>query len=183
MVGTLLISSFCALALMVLAPLLTTIVYRRGSFSFQDALETWRALFGFAWGLPAYIMIKILSARFFAQGNVKTPLIVGGISVCVDIVLSLILSKLFGHPGIAYASSVSAWVNVLGLIFFLRFYKEWFVPSQLYLLAAKLLAICVVVGVIASPFVVRMSTFSLSFGQALVGSVFVGLLMLLGFAF
>jgi putative peptidoglycan lipid II flippase len=124
-----------------LSAIFVKIVFEHGRFNATDALQTARALSAYAWGLPAYIMVKVLSARFFARGRVLFPLICGLVSVGVDIVLSLILIRFMGHVGIAVATSVSAWTNV-GLLALLLWQKrEWRPTFELTAVFAKVVGL------------------------------------------
>ena len=87
-------------------------------FDAEDVSKTGWALAGFALGLPGYVLIKVLQPSYFARENTKAPMIMAGVAVAVNIVCSLILFKLlrptgYGHVGIAIATAISAWVNVV----------------------------------------------------------------------
>lgn len=102
-----------AIALMVIPREIMSLLFERGDFTASDSAETGKALAAFAIGLPGYVLIKILQPGFFARENTKSPMWMAGITVLVNIVISLALFPFFGHVGIAFATSVSAWVNVL----------------------------------------------------------------------
>jgi putative peptidoglycan lipid II flippase len=71
----------------------------------------------FSAGLPAYVLIRVLQPGFFAREDTRTPTIFAGISVVINIALSLLLFPSLKHVGIAIATSVAAWANavLLGL--------------------------------------------------------------------
>lgn len=106
-----------ALVLVVCPHLLVSLLFDNGSFSTHDVAETGGALRMYAYGLPAHVLVKILSARFFASGNTITPMITGSISLVVDVCLcaALGIGAQMHHVGIALAVSVASWVNVLCL--------------------------------------------------------------------
>jgi putative peptidoglycan lipid II flippase len=90
--------------------------------------------------LPGYVLIKVLQPGYFARENTKSPMWMAGITVLVNIVFSLLLFPFFGHVGIAIATSISAWVNVVllwvGLRGFVTLEKrigdgllEWWLPA------------------------------------------------------
>lgn len=85
-----------------------------------DVTQTSHGLMGFAFGIPAYVLIKVLQPAFFAQEDTKTPMFMAGITVATNIVVSLALFPLFGHVGIAIATSIAGWVNVILLLRGLR---------------------------------------------------------------
>ena len=87
-------------------------------FDADDVSKTGWALAGFALGLPGYVLIKVLQPAYFARENTKGPMLMAGVAVAVNIVCSVILFNVlrptgYGHVGIAVATAISAWVNVI----------------------------------------------------------------------
>lgn len=173
-----LISALVVVCFFLLAPFLTTLVFQRGKFTPMDAMQTARALAAYAWGLPAYIMMKVLSARFFASGDVVSPLKAGVWGVVVDIVLSLILIRFMGHVGIAVATSVSAWVNVSVLTFLLWKKKIWVPSPPLRRFLLKVSSISLGVSLLFFPWVGGFDVATMSSGQHIVYTFFFGLCIL-----
>ncbi len=99
--------------LMVLAAPIINILYERGAFTAQTTALAAAALVAFASGLPAYVMIKVFQASYFAREDTKTPMWFAFVQVAANIVLSLTLFPLYGHVAIAAATSVSAWINAI----------------------------------------------------------------------
>ncbi len=85
----------------------------------EDSKLTSLALTALCFGLPAFILIKILVVPFFANEDTKTPIKVSVFSMLLNLILNLILIKEFLHVGLAIATSVSAWVNALILFYIL----------------------------------------------------------------
>ncbi len=102
-----------AIALMVIPREIISVIFERGDFTSSDSTQTGKALAAFAVGLPGYVLIKVLQPGFFARENTKSPMWMAGITVLVNIVFSLALFPFFGHVGIAIATSIAAWVNVV----------------------------------------------------------------------
>jgi len=103
-------------ALTVLAgPILTTL-FHHGAFNDRDVHMTTQALIAFAFGLPGFILIKVLAPGFYARQDTKTPMRVGVLAVLANIVLSLVLVFPLAHVGLALAVSVSAFINA-GLLY------------------------------------------------------------------
>ena len=67
----------------------------------------------FAAGLPAFAMTKVFQPGFYAREDTKTPMRFAIISVVINIVASLLLSRWYGHVGIAMATSLAAWANAI----------------------------------------------------------------------
>ena len=109
----LLITLPAAVAMMVIPEPIITVLFQRGEFTADDAYQTGMALRGFALGLPGYVLIKVLQPGYFARENTRAPMMMAGITVLVNIVVSLLLFAPLGHVGIAIATTIAAWVNVL----------------------------------------------------------------------
>lgn len=89
-----------------------------------DVEQTARALMGFALGVPAYVLVKVLQPGYFAREDTKTPMFMAGVTVLTNIVCSLALFPWLGHVGIALATSIAGWVNVILLARGLRGFLE-----------------------------------------------------------
>jgi putative peptidoglycan lipid II flippase len=102
-----------AVALMAIpAPILHT-VFEHGAFSASDTLAVASAVLAFASGLPAFAMTKVFQPGFYAREDTKTPMLFAIISVVINIAASLLLSRWYGHVGIAMATSLAAWANAI----------------------------------------------------------------------
>lgn len=75
-------------------------------------------------GVPAFVLIKILSARFFAAGNTNVPFVAAAVALCVDVVLGIALLWPLQCPGLMLASSLSAWANVTVLSLLPKFLEN-----------------------------------------------------------
>ncbi|MDX1581836.1 MAG: lipid II flippase MurJ, partial [Alphaproteobacteria bacterium] len=101
-----------AVALMLVPELLIGPLFQRGAFTATDTLATAGALGAYAIGLPAYILVKVLSPAFFARQDTKTPIKASVVALVINLVLNLILMGPLLHVGLALATAVAAWVNV-----------------------------------------------------------------------
>ena len=102
-----------AVALMAIPiPILHT-VFEHGAFSAADTLAVAPAVLAFAAGLPAFAMTKVFQPGFYAREDTKTPMRFAIVSVAINIVASLLLSRWYGHVGIAMATSIAAWANAI----------------------------------------------------------------------
>ncbi len=103
-----------AAALMAMPYFLIDALFTRGAFLQVDAVNTARALFQFGWGVPAFVLIRILAPAFFARRDTRTPMVFALVSVAVNASLAIGLFKLgWGIAGIAAAVSAAAWTNVI----------------------------------------------------------------------
>jgi len=91
-----------------------------GSFDELSSLNSSKALFYFAIGLPAFSLIKVFSSFFFANNDTKTPFYISFISVLVNIVISVFYFSKIGFIIIPIATTISSWLNALLLFIFLK---------------------------------------------------------------
>ena len=104
-----------AVALAVIPELLIGGLYQRGAFTADTTVQVARALRWFALGLPAFVLLKVITPAFFARENTRTPMIWAGVSAAINIGLGFALFRQIGFEGLAIATSVAAWANVAGL--------------------------------------------------------------------
>ena len=99
--------------------LIISVLFQRGNFGFRETTETALALKAYAFGIPAFIILKSCQPAFLAEGNTKTPMYIGVILLISNIFFSLILMHYFYHAGIALATSISSWIGCFIYISFL----------------------------------------------------------------
>ena len=104
--------------IMIYAEEIVTIFYGRGQFA-QSALDltTWSLVF-YAFGSFAFGLRQIIIRMFYALHDTKTPVYSSIVAVVLNIILNLTLSKIIGIPGLALATSISAYVSVFILFYF-----------------------------------------------------------------
>ncbi len=112
---SMLLSMPATAALIAMAEPIVRVLFERGLFDAVATGQTAQALIAFSTGLPAYVLIRVLQPGFFAREDTITPTIFAGVSVVVNIGVSLWLFPTLFHVGIAIATAASAWVNVLML--------------------------------------------------------------------
>jgi putative peptidoglycan lipid II flippase len=102
-----------------------------GQFTIEDARATADALIQYGWGVPAFILIRILAPPFFARQDTKSPMRFAIIGVLVNLVVgtaAFFAQRHFGYNGyvgLAIAASVAGWTNALLLGFTLLRRKHW----------------------------------------------------------
>lgn len=109
-----------AVGLVALGHPIVTLLFRRGEFTSADAAATTLALAGYAVGLPAFSATRIAAQTFYALGDTRTPMWAGLASVAANVALALLLMWPLRHAGLALASSLSAYVNLVLLYWLLR---------------------------------------------------------------
>jgi putative peptidoglycan lipid II flippase len=91
------------------------VLFERGEFtSTSTELTAWALLF-FAMGLSGFAMVKIIVQAFYALHETRAPVIVGLISVCLNISLNFLLFHPLRNGGPALATSLSAVFDVVAL--------------------------------------------------------------------
>jgi len=114
-----------AAALMGMPFYLTDGFFARGAFTSQDAADSAKLLFHYGWGVPAFVLIKILQPAFFARGDTRTPMVYSLVSVAVNIALGVALFFTLGFQGIAFATAAASWITVLQMLVYLRRKGQW----------------------------------------------------------
>lgn len=109
-----------AVALCLSATPLIRGLLQHGAFTATDTIGAAGALAAFAMGVPAYVLIKVLTPGFYARQDTKTPVRVAVFSMLFNLVGNLTLIWPFGHVGVAISTAIAAWVNVLVLYWLLH---------------------------------------------------------------
>jgi putative peptidoglycan lipid II flippase len=118
-----------AFALATIPNFLLGALFERGAFTAFTTNQVSMALEMFAYGLPAFVLLKVLTPAFFARENTKTPMIFAAISAVINVTLGLYLFINIGFQGLALATSVAGWVNVIALTLILR-KNGYFAPDN-----------------------------------------------------
>ena len=101
-----------AVALVVAATPIVRGVFQHGAFTAADTVGTATALAAFSLGVPAYVIIKVLTPGFYARSDTRTPVRLAIVAMLVNLAGNLILIWPLAHVGVALATAISAWVNV-----------------------------------------------------------------------
>jgi putative peptidoglycan lipid II flippase len=100
-----------AAALVVLCGPIVSVLFERGAFGAEASRATSAALAAYALGLPAYVLIKVLTPGFFAREDTRTPVKIAIVCLISNVVIALALIWWLAHVGIALATAISAWLN------------------------------------------------------------------------
>jgi putative peptidoglycan lipid II flippase len=104
-----------ALALAVAGQPIMEVLFGRGAFDEHSALLGAQSLAAYAFGLPAFVLLKVLVPAFFAHGETGTPVRVGMVAIGINLCLNLLFMVPLQHVGPALATSLSALFNVVTL--------------------------------------------------------------------
>ncbi|MFT4563863.1 MAG: putative peptidoglycan lipid II flippase [Gammaproteobacteria bacterium] len=145
---TLLIALPAAIGLALLAePMLSTLFQYR-AFDERDVVMAGRSLMAYSTGLTAFILVKILAPGFYAKQDTRTPVRIGVIALCSNVVLNIIFVFPLAHAGLALATSLAAFINAALLLRALRnhgFYKP---ESGWTAYFVKLVAACLIMSTV-----------------------------------
>ena len=115
-----------AVGLAMLRGPLVALLFERGAFGATATdLVAWALLF-YALGLVAHAGLEIVARAFYALHDTRTPLLVGGGAMLLNLGLSLTLPSLFEsagwlpHGGLALANSLATALELVVLLWLLR---------------------------------------------------------------
>ena len=94
-----------------LAKEVVSLIYQRQAFTVMDVNNTSIALQVYAVGLLFFSAVNVLTRFYHADKDTKTPVKCAFFAFVANFILIVILMKLFGHAGIALASSIAAGLN------------------------------------------------------------------------
>ena len=117
-----------AAAMVAIPGFLIDALYTRGEFVAYDAQNTAAALMQYGWGVPAFVLQQLMARAFFARQDTRTPMIYSMISVAANIGFGLVLFRLVGIAGIAAATSIASWLNVVMMMITLG-RRDHYLPS------------------------------------------------------
>ncbi|MBT9292862.1 murein biosynthesis integral membrane protein MurJ [Prosthecodimorpha staleyi] len=144
-----------AVALAILAGPIVEVLFERGAFGPQDTMKTASALAAYAFGLPAFVLVKVFAPGFFAREDTATPMWIGMVTVAVNIALALALFPLIDFVAVAIATSVAGWVNA-GLLWLITVRRghwraDWELESRLPRIAASAAVMGMVLYLLVDP--------------------------------
>ena len=102
------------------APVFVNAFFLGGRFDAYDATWTGYTLMGLVAGLPAYVLVKVLTPGFFARQDTKTPVKVAAIALGINLVLNILLIGPFRIAGLAMATALTGWINAGMLLWLLH---------------------------------------------------------------
>ncbi|RUS59873.1 murein biosynthesis integral membrane protein MurJ [Pseudorhodobacter sp. E13] len=104
-----------AVALMVIASPLISVLFERGAFAASDTAPTALALAIYGLGLPAFVMQKVLQPLYYAREDTRRPFHFAVLSMVVNLAIAIGLLPIIGFSAAAWATTLSAWVMLAQL--------------------------------------------------------------------
>lgn len=133
--------------LMAATPIIMTL-FEHGAFDASDTLVSASVLPAYALGLPAYMIIKVYNAAFWSNQDTATPVKIAAIATVINILLSLFFIFVLdtGAKGIALATSISAWLNLVMIYVAVKKIADVDFDPRFKRAAIKIIAMCAVMG-------------------------------------
>ncbi len=103
--------------LIILARPIIMVLFHRGSFSLSDAAAVSSALVFYAIGLWPVALSRVVTQAFYALKDARTPVVIACFTVVINLLLSAWLMNGMEYRGLALATSVSAYFNILYLLY------------------------------------------------------------------
>lgn len=128
---------------------IVSLLYGRGQFDANAISMTAGALTFYTIGIIGVSTREIFYRSFYAMQDTKTPLINASVSLLINILLNIILSKYMGLNGLALATSLSAILCSLLLIISLRKKIGPLGMKQISISFLKILFASLVMGLLA----------------------------------
>ena len=115
-----------SVGLILLSKPLVALLYQRGEFNENDVgLVAW-SLVWYAAGLVGHSIMEILTRAYYAQHDTKTPVIIGTVAMGLNVVFSILFSRLFVAlgwmplGGLALANSLATALEASVLLIVMR---------------------------------------------------------------
>ena len=121
-------------------------MFARGAFSKADAATAGATLAAYAVGLIPFVMIRSAVATFYARKDTATPVKAALTGVAVNVALKIALMGSLAQIGLALATAIGAWINLLLVLFFavragfLKLDREWMSSLAKFVAAGVVLA-------------------------------------------
>jgi putative peptidoglycan lipid II flippase len=93
-------------------------MFARGAFSKADAAAAGATLAAYAIGLIPFVLIRSAVATFYARKDTATPVKAALTGVAVNVALKIALVGALAQVGLALATAVGAWINLLLVVGF-----------------------------------------------------------------
>jgi putative peptidoglycan lipid II flippase len=93
-------------------------VFAHGAYTTANAAEAAATLAAYSIGLIPFVMIRSAVATFYARKDTATPVKASLTGLSVNVLLKVLLMGSLAQVGLALATAVGAWINLLLVLFF-----------------------------------------------------------------
>ena len=101
-----------AVALVVIAGPLCSVLYQRGAFTAADSAATAVVLAIYGAGLPAFVLHKVLQPLYYAREDSRSPFVYAVVSMITNALIAIGLMPVLGFAAAAWATTISGWIMV-----------------------------------------------------------------------
>jgi len=151
-------------ALLIASEEIISALFGYGSFDQVSVLNSGKALYYFALGLPAFSLIKVFSSFFFANHDTKIPFYISLFSVLINIVISISYFNEIGFIIIPIATTISSWFNAILLFAFLK-NRDLFSFNKIFLVRFVKIIVASLLMAIFFNFLITYFKYELAFNQ------------------
>jgi putative peptidoglycan lipid II flippase len=110
---TLLFSVPFVAAFLAVPDVITRALFARGAFTRGDAAAAGATLAAYAVGLIPFVLIRSAVSTFYARKDTATPVKASLTGLAVNVLLKVLLMGSLAQVGLALATAVGAWINLL----------------------------------------------------------------------
>jgi len=148
---------------------LISTLFQRGEFLYSDVVQASKSLVAFSFGLPFFMLMKVLVPAFFSRKDTKTPMYAAITALTLNIALNYYFAIIlgYGHTGLALASSIAALLSsgILFTILVKDKYIQLSNPFNKFNLALMVGSFSIIIFLLYGPFNIEFD--SLSFFERL----------------
>jgi putative peptidoglycan lipid II flippase len=116
-------------------------VFARGAYTKADAAAAAITLAAYAIGLIPFVMIRSAVAAFYARKDTATPVKASLTGLTVNVLLKVLLMGSLAQVGLALATAVGAWINLL-LVLGFSVRAGYLVPDRRLMLSLAKFVAC-----------------------------------------
>jgi len=106
-------------------------LFQGGEYTMDAARTTGQILAILVTGLPAYVLVKVLTPAYYARKDVKTPVLIAVTIVVLSIPANFLLIPRMGIYSLATVTSAGAWINFASLLTILYVRGHFRMPGWL----------------------------------------------------
>jgi putative peptidoglycan lipid II flippase len=163
------------LALAVAAVPIIGALFQGGEYTVEAARTTGNILAILVTGLPAYVLVKVLTPAFYARKDVKTPVLIAVAILVLSVPANFLLIPHMGIYSLATVTSTGAWINFLALLAILYARRQFRMPGWLVGRVARQLVAALAMAAVL--YVLRESLGGWFFGRAIERAIGLGALV------
>ena len=106
-------------------------LFQGGEYTMEAARTTGQILAILVTGLPAYVLVKVLTPAYYARKDVKTPVLIAVTILVLSIPANFLLIPRMGIYSLATVTSAGAWINFASLLTILYVRGHFRMPGWL----------------------------------------------------